>query len=545
LLHYQRSDSYYLIDCGMYQGFPGDSERNRRKFDFDPARLSAVFLTHAHIDHCGLLPRLVAQGFTGPIICTQATAELTTNALFDSAHIEGLYTKQEVRKVRELFKCPDEENPRFQFGHFYPIEMDLFYGFLRTAHVTGSVAVEFRLNMSSTEPITVLFSGDIGPGIDGGVHGGLLKSRHYPNPSTNFLLVESTYGGRTRDPAAGGFDSRIEALAAALRDAFARSPDPVVLFPAFTLQRTQEVLADLHYVFTRTLKTNGAVPTVILDSPLASYHTRAIHKDFLRLNAKGKRVSLNDVSPLFAGLPPQEIDALVNTLFDINGGPRLLGKPGAEWRLVYRPEKGFSATGPQIFISGSGTCLAGPIIKHLSEHLTNPQATVVLTGYQPPGAPGDLLKQINELPEDKRGSLTIKLGEESIPGSSIKAAVCDLAPFFSGHADEAGLVDFTLRNDTGEPTPPLTVFINHGDPKARLALKARLEAAVKENTPGLRALRNVFLPDAAAGWFDFVKEAWVPDGASQAGSAQVAELKEMLLEVLENQREILEILKNR
>ena len=544
LLHYERSDSFYLVDCGMYQGFAGATERNGRGFDFDPSRLSAVFLTHAHIDHCGLVPRLVAEGFKGPIFCTQATADLTANALFDSAQIEGLYGKKEVKQVRERFKCPDTDDPEFQLGHFYPVEKDLFYGFLRTSHVTGSTAIEFRVNVSPREQMTILFSGDIGPAIDAQVHGGLLKSRHCLNPSTNFLVVESTYGGRPRTPEAGKFNCRVEALTGALREAFSRGPEPVVLFPAFSLQRTQEVLGDLHYVFTRMLASNGSVPTVMVTSPLATYHTRAIHKEFLRQNAKGKRVALNDMSPLFLGLSPQEIDALLDELFNTEGGPRLLGQPGAQWQLVYLPKKGFSSSGPQIFVSGSGTCLAGAIVQQLSHHLTNPQATVVLTGYQPAGAPGDVLKQLMGLPPEERDKLAVEVGEVSIPGPEIKAAVCDLAPFYSGHADEAGLLDFILRKDTNKPAPPLTAFINHGDPKARLALKERVEALAAEKRAGFREIEKVYLPERSSGWFHFGARAWIPDGG-QAGFEQLAELKEMVSEVLRNQKEILNMLKGR
>jgi metallo-beta-lactamase family protein len=545
LLHYERADSYYLVDCGMYQGFPGARERNRRPFDFVPARLSAVFLTHAHIDHCGLLPRLVQEGFDGKILCTKATADLAVEALMDSAQLEGLYTKGEVNKLREMFSCPDSENPDFTFGYFYYIEQDLSYGFRRTAHVTGAVGVEFRFRSAPSQETTVLFSGDIGPATDDAAHGGLLKKRYYPNPSTDFLVVESTYGGRIRPPETVRFDSRIEALAEALRKAFDRGPKPIVLIPAFTMQRTQDLLADLHYVFTSVLPGNGMIPTVVVDSPLARGHTRHIRNELIRVRPNGKRFSLNDEAPLFAGKGREQTDALLNEIFDPTRAERIIGEPGAQWQLVFGRNETFSAAGPVLRLSGSGTSLHGLIVKHLEAHLTNPEATVILTGYTPPGSPGEILKRLMALPEAQRGSTTVSVGNTSLRGCDVKAGVTDLSPFFSGHADQAGLVDFILRKDTDKPAPPLTIFINHGDGNAKAALKQCVEEQAAKKLQGYRPLEQVYLPEPRGGWFHFVKRQWVADSGGSAASAQMTEIQELLTRVLAQQQAILEILKSR
>jgi metallo-beta-lactamase family protein len=547
LLHYERSDSYYLVDCGLYQGFPGAEERNRRKFPFDPERIAAVLLTHAHIDHCGLLPRLVAEGFRGKVICTNATKQFTLNALEDATGLPGLadlYEGECVARLAELFECPDQEDD-FQFGHYYPLDADLFYSFLRNAHIVGSVAVELRINVSAKKSITVTFSGDIGPCTDGKVHGGLQKARQYPNPQTEYLIAESTYGGKSRESDVGEFQHRIGALAAVLKRAFERGSRPVVIFPAYSLQRTQDLIAELHYALCRkptaeTWAAGNARPTVIVDSSMAEAHTGIMYEELLRLNKKGKRTFLNDKSPLFKGLDSDEIDSLLAAWFDkgSSGDEREEG-----WRLSYGDISPECVSGPVILVCGSGNCLGGRVVKHLAHYLTDPQATVVMTGYQPSGGPGDLLKQLHGLSCTEREQLKLRLGEEVIQGTAIQASVEDLSAYYSGHADENGLMDFILRNDTGKATEPLTVFLNHGDGKARECLKARLESLARSAEPGWRELRHVYLPVAGKGWFDFEIGDWLPDEAKAASSEQIEEMITLLGEMLENQREILALLR--
>jgi metallo-beta-lactamase family protein len=537
LLHYERTDSYYLVDCGLYQGFPGDSERNQRKFPFEPKRLSAVLLTHAHIDHCGLLPRLVAEGFCGKVICTRATRQFTLDTLADSVRLTGLYSNASVAALGRHFFCPDEADD-FTFGHFYPLDTDLFYSFLRTAHIVGSVAVGLRFNVTPEKHRTVLFSGDIGPCADGVAFGGLQRERHNPNPQTEYIIAESTYGGRSRDPDTGLFQNRIQALATTLRAALTRGPRPVIIFPAYTLNRTQELVAELHYVLCRQNKIEVVAPsaerpTVIVDSPLALKHTKTMAQEFRRVQPNGKRLFLNEKSPLFAGLESNQIDALLDAWFQTT----LPGKDG--WTLHYGEKDARTVSGPVILISGSGNCLGGPVVKHLERHLAEPGTTVVFTGYQPTGSPGDWLKR----PQPERKREKLRLGDVELSADSVKATVSDLSTYFSGHADENGLVEFILHDDTGKATHPLTVFLNHGDGEARAMLKVRLESVAQSGDTRWRKLAQVFTPAAGKGWFDFGTGDWLPTEYGVAYAEQTKELLSMLREILDNQQEILTLLR--
>lgn len=547
LIHSVRSDCYYLVDCGSYVGTAGEEERNKRKFPFDPTRVAAVMLTHAHMDHIGMLPRLMQEGFEGKIYCTSATAKMTLAALRDAVRLDGsTFSGWDVERLGQMFDCPDNKED-FQLGHFYPLERDLLYSFSRNAHITGSVSVALRMNLGPDEKLTVTFSGDIGPCTDGTVYGGLQRERHYPNPDTTYLIAESTYGGRIRPANVSRFDARIAALAKALEEAFARGPNSVVIFPAFTIQRTQELIAELDYVFSHKLvegvsQDGQEPPTVMVESPLACEQGTTILAELRRRNKKGKRIFLNDKSPLFAGMDGDAIDALLESWLDPEAAARMDGKL---WRLCYGRCRSYDADGPLILLTSAGACQGGPVIAHFKTQLTNPQATVVITGYQPSGGLGDRLKKLGSMSLEERAKCVLKVDDVELRGTDVQAAVADLAAYYSGHADEDGLVDYILTDDTGKANAPVTVFLNHGDARARVSLKARLEQESALAKPGRRALREVFLPDASDGWFDVVARQWEAPATSGMSAEQAAELMTLLRELRAGQEEILDLLRRK
>ena len=544
------TDSYYLVDCGLYQGFPGDAERNRRKFNFDPTRLSAVFLTHAHIDHCGLLPRLVAEGFTGKIICARATAHFAMIALMDSARRgDQPYSLHDVRAMEEMFQCPDDADD-FRFGYFYPIEQDFLFSFIRTAHIVGSVAIEFRVNTTTTDRLTIAFSGDIGPCLDGAAHGGLQKQRQYPNPETHYVVCESTYGGKVRKLAASTFDGRTKALAQMLENAFARGDEPVVIIPSFSLQRAQDLVVDISFALEHLVPAWNPdwTPSVIVDSGMAREHSQAMLSELLRIDARGKRRFLNTDSPLFSGMDQEEISEALEDWFNVSPDGSLNEVDGRKWGLIYAQFSRCNLPpGPKIVVASSGNCLGGPVIEHLANNVRNPQATIVFAGYIPPSSPGYNLKLLSgTLNLEDRERIKVKLGDKEFSGAELEAAVQDLSAYCSGHADESGLVDFILRRDTNKPTPPLRVFLNHGDRRARTALKERLEQTAMEADGKWRKLEQVFLPEVKDGWFNLDAGTWEAADASVASvSDRLDELELKLEEVLANQEAILSLLKSK
>jgi Cft2 family RNA processing exonuclease len=249
-----------------------------------------------------------------------------------------------------------------------------------------------------------------------------------------------------------------------------------------------------------------------------------------------------------AGMSEKEMSIALGNWFDISRSGTVQEVEGRRWRLIYTQ---FSASslppGPKIVVASSGNCLGGPVIEHLANHLLNPQATVAFAGYIPSISPGYTLKLLaGPLTAEEREGLKLKLGEQEFNGADVAAAVEGLSPYYSGHADESGLVDFILRRDTNKPTPPLRVFLNHGDRRSRTALKEWLEGMAKAGDGAWRKLEEVFLPEAKDGWFDLVAGRWDRADASVGElSDRLDELEQKLEEVLANQETILNLLKSR
>lgn len=542
LLHYDLSDSYYLIDCGMYQGFPGAEERNRRKFEFDPKRLSAVLLTHAHVDHCGLLPRLVREGFRGKIICTRATAEFTKVALQDPVGgCDDLWDSRCVAMLDDMFLCPDDK-PEFTFGHTIPLDQDLFCMFLRTAHVVGSVAIEVRVNISTTENRTFTFSGDVGPCLDGAVYGGMQKRRQYPNPNASVVLCESTYGGKKRRPESATFKARTAALASVLSRAINRGPDAVVVFPSFSLQRMQDLLVDMDYVF-RTHEMEwpqGRSLAIQVDSDMARRHSAVMFKELQRKDGKGRRRWLNADSALFEGMSDADIDRRLRPLLNPTGWDPPIESNGRSWSVVYGAPAGLR--GPRIVFAGPGTCMGGRALKHLAEQVGNPDATIVFSGYVPMNSPGYKLRLLRGGTEAATTIKLLRFGEVECTPADVKAAVENLGEYYSGHTDEDGLIDFMLTNDTGKQVPPLSIILNHGDRVGREALKQRIDQVIAESNgaPSRRPVRAVHLPDWNDGWFDLVAGEWQKEAGLPVNvEERLSRIERALADMLSNQEDIM------
>ena len=540
LLHYERSNSYYMIDCGLYQNVRGQKDLNKARGEADlggisPSRVKAIFLTHAHMDHCGLIPRMYKLGFKGPVICTQLTADFVREALHDTvAKVDSfdreLYDMEDVKAIQ--FQCPDAKED-FQMGFGYKVmdEADLFFGFSRTGHLAGAVAVAVEANISEGKRLTICFGGDLGPQItQADETATLLRPVQYPRESVDYLVLESTYGGQGKRPQLA-YQERIEALGFALERALSpdRGKNPRVIIPAFTLGRTQDLVADLAYLLTRTdfvQRVGGKAPSVVVDSSLARKYSNAYRNEFnnwwyKRKDNEHKMRLLSRDHALFEGVLDPE--TLLDQLFGGKGG-RLVechAANGTSFELFYGRMDIHG--GPVIYISSSGMCSSGPVMERLRDNLRRTDATVMFVGYMPSFLDASVLKSaaaswksrtevaaaFMERPifsENKR------LEDFDLSTNEIASVLLDYSGIYSGHADEAGLCDYALKIDNQrykDRYKPIRIFLVHGEDKPRGKMRRELQRYADDADPGTcRRLDGIILPDARSGWYDLAAGKW-------------------------------------
>ncbi|GAB2449682.1 MBL fold metallo-hydrolase [Nocardioides hungaricus] len=413
-------DGDVLVDAGLYQGLAELRRRNWEPIGLAAADLDAVVVTHAHLDHCGYLPRLVRDGFRGPIRCTPETAELVAIVLRDSAHLqeedarlanEGGYSKH--RPALPLYDLGDVEHT---LPLLAPVEhdtgLDLAPGVTAlltpAGHILGSSCA-----LLDVDGRRVVFSGDLGRGTHP-----LLRPPG-PRPVAGTVVVESTYGDRRHPPADP------DLLADAVRRTIGRGGS--VLIPAFAVDRTELVIIELH-----RLMASGRIPRVPvhLDSPMALAALAVYRRAF-------------DAGP---PQPPGSPDLRVAI-----DGLGLHAVPDAAGSIrLNRP------SAPCIVISASGMATGGRVVHHLAHQLPDPRNCVVLTGYQAVGTRGrQLLDGVRQL----------KMHGRYVP---VRAEVVDV-PAFSVHADADELIGWLAS-----ASPPEVVYVVHGEPRASAALARRI-----------------------------------------------------------------------
>lgn len=417
-----------LVDCGMVQGSKTEKALNYRAFPFRPAGVAAVLLTHAHIDHSGLLPKLVRDGFRGTIHATPPTADLAGVMLPDSAHIQAFEVEILNRRTAHRHR-KDAVDPIYTMADvatclslFRPQEYDAWFAvlpgvrarFWNAGHMLGSASVELSLDASAGGPLRIVFSGDVGPDY---------KLLH-PDPEgpagCDYLVCESTYGDTDRTDAT---PARRRAL---LRDVVreAMHPDGALLIPSFAVERTQELLSDL-----TLLMQEGALPRIPIhvDSPLATRATEVFARHADRLE---------DGRAFVARLRSRDLH-FTETVEQSRALDRL---------------RGF-----HIVIAASGMCEAGRIRHRLKNWLWRDEATVLLCGYQATGTLGRILQD---------GASSVRIQGEDY---AVRARVRTI-DLYSGHADGAELVAWVRAR---QPVARQT-FLVHGEPDAIDALAARL-----------------------------------------------------------------------
>lgn len=251
LLEHPEARLRFLVDCGMAQGDPNAVAINQMPWPFVASRIDFVLLTHAHLDHCGLLPRLVREGFTGRIYCTRFTAELARLNLLSAAMMSGAsFTRMDVELLQ--FEHVDYLNG-FEFGKPVSIAKGLFASFQPTAHIGGACSITISWNNGEDSWKEMAFSGDLGPNSDENASQPLLTGREYLRGTPQYLLVESTYGGRMREPHYSDASNRHNEWVRIIRSAI-QTPNATIVVPCFTIHRCQELLVDLHAVLEHRLR---------------------------------------------------------------------------------------------------------------------------------------------------------------------------------------------------------------------------------------------------------------------------------------------------
>jgi metallo-beta-lactamase family protein len=492
-----------LVDCGMFQGSPNESVRNRIPLGFEPGNLDAILLTHAHLDHCGLLPVAVREGYSGPIWATAGTIELARLVLLDSGRLHQEFAKREAKWERrnpdrvaaddakeaaqyqaaideaaagdagtdpsggeaatEHFPTtiePDtdveadlrgqpaevdvdldaplytEEDAEATLEHFreiaYNQEVEVAPGIHATyhdaGHILGSAIIRLRVREDEDgEDRFVVFSGDLGrPGTP-------IVRDPTPLVHADYVVVESTYGGREHEP----HDEAIRILAETVR--LVDEADGVLLIPSFAIGRTQEIVWELDRLIEQ-----GEIPELplYLDSPMASKASDVYRRHTEYWDEETRAILEREGSPI--DYPNQTI----------------INKAAQSNALADAPR-------PYMIIASNGMLTGGRVVNHLKRLIGDPTATLLFVGYQGEGTLGAHLQA---------GEKRVRIGGQQY---DVRCNVRSISGF-SAHADERELLEwlghFTTGKSKGEAGYPRRVFLVHGDPEAQQVLAPKVDA---------------------------------------------------------------------
>jgi metallo-beta-lactamase family protein len=419
-------ESRVLVDCGLFQGLKELRLRNRQPLAEPPATIDAVVVTHAHLDHTGYLPRLVADGFTGTIHATEDTTALASIVLPDSGHLQEeeadyanrmgfsrhrpavpLYTEADARWCLGRFTS-------HAFGESVPITDDLTATFRPAGHILGSAHVQ----LMSRDGLSVVFSGDLGR-----PNHPLLVAPE-PPPAADALVIESTYGDREHVPT--------ERLVRRLVETIRRSARTggVVVIPAFAVDRTEMILHHLD-----ALAAEHAIPQlpVFVDSPMALAALRVYRR------------ALTERHPDLRSEPPASGEELFGSL-DLR-----------EVKTVEDSKRLNSIHYPCIIVSASGMASGGRVVHHLAHRLDDPDSAVVLAGFQAAGTRGRRLLD---------GERAVKMLGRYV---RVRAQIVDVTDL-SSHADRG-----ELRRWVEQGPRPGAIFVVHGEQESAAALQHALE----------------------------------------------------------------------
>jgi metallo-beta-lactamase family protein len=442
----------WLVDCGMFQGGKELEERNRSVQSYRAEDLSFILLTHAHIDHSGLIPKLVKEGFRGKVLCTKATYDLCEVMLKDSGHIQEMEAEWRNRKNKRSGR--DEATPLYtvedaerSLQYFQPVGYDemlsladgLKVRFQDAGHILGSAMIELWVEEGKGEK-KLVFSGDLG-------------SWNQPivrDPSSigdgDVLWLESTYGNRLHKSRQETVEEFLKIIQEAIRE------QAKVVIPAFAIERTQDIIYTIGQLIRKGLI--SSLP-VYIDSPLAISATEIFKRNSDCFDQETRAL-------LLGGEDPLELPEIIYT------------HTTEESKAINEDSR------PGIIISASGMCDSGRIQHHLKHHLWREASHIVFIGYQ---AEGTIGRRIVD------GANTVRLFGEEI---AVRAHIHTLGGF-SAHADQKGLLEWLshLKN------PQLEVFVNHGEEKISVELSKIIHRQFHFNAtvPQWREKRWLFTPE--------------------------------------------------
>lgn len=478
-------DWSFLVDCGIQQGEPTQDIWNAASWPFDPKEIKFVILTHAHMDHSGLIPALYRQGFKGPVYCTRETQQLTVELLKDGIlHSKLPYTTDDIERVD--WREPGKDQP---FGNYLPVDKDLFLQFFRTGHIVGAVSVVVSWGPKGPKQRSIHFSGDIGPGAENAETHPLLRFRMAPSITSNYAVVESTYGGVVRPPEKRDPTNRRAGLRSLLDRTLEQSGSLVL--PAFSIARTQDLMFDLHWL---VAEGSGKYDRIqfLLDAPLARkvnpailaalHRTERTYKGKVRPRWLGKQffrdLGLNDKDPDHI----EQGHDILRMVFDSTTQPSAItcgNSVARNWRPIFgsakeaRKARTGGAADPSVVITSSGTCDGGPVVQWLNRLLTSETTTVAMTGHCAPSTVGGQLLSIAHVPlsERLRDTGVIILPDlEQIKISAVKASISRLEGY-SAHGDQNDLLSWLVWERDGICNLAADeVFIQHGENRQREAL---------------------------------------------------------------------------
>ncbi|MBL7811458.1 MAG: MBL fold metallo-hydrolase [Bacteroidetes bacterium] len=421
-----------LLDCGMFQGEGAEGDLLNRHFGFDPRTVNYVILSHAHIDHIGLLPRLVREGFSGPVYANASTKDLCRLMLEDSAHIQEtdlkrinvrrkekglpaldpMYDVNDVRKVMALMEIVPTGKP-------FVVGRDTEVILTRNAHILGSVAIHLTGTNAEGEKVRLAFSGDIGR------PGDAILSGPDPFPQSDYIICESTYGDRRHPEAEDAMQKLLEVVLKTCVEQRGK-----IIIPAFSVGRTQEIVYHLD-----RLSYEGKLPPikVYVDSPLSIEATEVIGRHRDEYNREILEYITRDGDP-----------------FDF---------PNLHYITKVEESKAINDEDePSIIISASGMAEAGRIKHHIANNVEDARNTILLVGYA--------------TPESLAGRLKAGLPMVRIFGQEfqVRASVENM-PNFSAHADYVEMMQYLSCQNKHKVRE---VFLVHGNEKALAAWKSRL-----------------------------------------------------------------------
>ena len=428
-----------LVDCGLFQGQKEWRERNWQVLPLPAREIDAVILTHAHLDHCGWIPRLVKSGYTGPIYATPATIDLCSVLLPDSGHLQeedaAFANKKKTSKhdpalplytMQEALDCLKYFQP-VEVGQVKRLSPDFTFSFVRAAHILGSVMAEITAGAGPAQR-RLLFTGDIGRVRNSEIAPGkVVHSGPQEGESADVLVMESTYGNRLHPTT----NPRPE-LAKLISDTAKRGG--VVVVPSFAVERTEKFL-----FLIKEMMEAGQIPRlpVYVDSPMAIKAVQIFLKYTDEFTEETKSLIAKYGSPL-------------------------------QWEGFHFAEKVDDSKKindskyPMIIVSSSGMATGGRIVHHLAQRLPDPKNQVIFIGFQAPGTRGALIKA---------GARTVKIFGEEIP---VRAQVAAIEQF-SDHADTPELLEW-LRTFKKQPN---VTYLVHGEPAAASQLRLAMTSALR------------------------------------------------------------------